>query len=394
MNAEDGSERWKYQIGPAYLGHYGSQSGPLSTPDLTDDKVFALSAQGSLFALDANTGQKLWDVDLVADHQAIIPFWVFTPSLIMHDNRLIVQTGGANGNAVSAFNPASGDLIWSAISDSVNYQSPCLFKFDGRDHLVFLGNTYLSGLSPETGEVLWQFARGGQTSAGNTSGHPIEVGEGRYFVKNGGMLVRIGVDNETYAVEEVWRTRHIRRTYLYSVVNEGYLFGYNGQILTCVDANNGERVWRSREPGDGLPLVLHGHLVIMTKAGKLAIAQASGEGYNESARLDLFDDIVWAPASFANGKLYARSMSEIACVEIVPRAEVAESADPMAGIVPDSHFAKFVEKVNGAADKKALIDAFISEQESFPVLEGDDLVHFVYRGEADEVLGELEESDR
>ena len=45
---------------------------------MTDDKVFALSAQGSLFALDANTGQKLWDVDLVADHQAIIPFWGFT----------------------------------------------------------------------------------------------------------------------------------------------------------------------------------------------------------------------------------------------------------------------------------------------------------------------------
>ena len=45
---------------------------------MTDDKVFALSAQGSLFTLDANTGQKLWDVDLVADHQAIIPFWGFT----------------------------------------------------------------------------------------------------------------------------------------------------------------------------------------------------------------------------------------------------------------------------------------------------------------------------
>ncbi|MDP6037920.1 MAG: hypothetical protein QGG64_05170, partial [Candidatus Latescibacteria bacterium] len=228
-------------------------------------------------------------------------------------------------------------------------------------------------------------AHGGQTSAGNTSGHPVEVGEGRYFVKNGGMLVSVRADNETYAVEEVWRSRNIRSTYLYAVFNEGYLFGYNGRILTCVDAKNGERVWRSREPGDGLPLVIDGRLVIVTKDGKMAIARAFGDGYDESARLDLFDDIVWAPASFANGKLYARSMSEIACVEIVPRTEVTASTDPLAGIVPDSRFAQFVEQVNGAADKKALIDAFIADQKSFPIHEGDDLVHFVYRGEADEV---------
>ena len=385
LNAQDGSERWKYKIGPAYLGHYGSQSGPLSTPILTEDKVFALGPRGRLFALDVHTGKELWTVDLVADHQAIAPFWGFTSSPIMHDNRLIVQTGGANGNAVSAFNPGSGDLIWSAVGDSVNYQSPGMFKFGGQDHLVFLGNTYLSGLSPETGHVLWQFAHGGQTSAGNTSGHPVEVGEGRYFVKNGGMLVSVRADNEIYAVEEVWRSRHIRSTYLYSVVNDGHLFGYNGQILTCVDVNNGERVWRSREPGDGLPIVIDEHLVIITKDGKMAISQASGEGYNESGRLDLFDDIVWAPASFANGKLYARSMSEIACVEIVPRTEVDASADPLAGIVPGSRFARFVEQVNGAADKKALIDAFIADQKFFPIIEGDDLAHFVYRGEADEV---------
>ncbi|MDE2725155.1 MAG: PQQ-binding-like beta-propeller repeat protein, partial [Gemmatimonadota bacterium] len=70
LNTEDGSERWKYKIGAAYLGHYGSQSGPLSTPIVTENKVIALGPRGNLFALDANTGKELWKIDLVAAHRA------------------------------------------------------------------------------------------------------------------------------------------------------------------------------------------------------------------------------------------------------------------------------------------------------------------------------------
>ena len=124
LNTEDGSQRWKYKIGAAYLGHYGSQSGPLSTPIVTEDKVIALGPRGKLFALDANTGKELWKID--AAHRATVPFWGFTSSPILHDNHLIVQTGGTH--AVSAYDPASGDLIWSAFSDSVNYQSPGLYS--------------------------------------------------------------------------------------------------------------------------------------------------------------------------------------------------------------------------------------------------------------------------
>jgi len=39
LDADHGSERWRHRIGPAYLGHYGSQSGPVSTPLLTGSQV-------------------------------------------------------------------------------------------------------------------------------------------------------------------------------------------------------------------------------------------------------------------------------------------------------------------------------------------------------------------
>ena len=381
LNAEDGSERWKYKIGAAYLGHYGSQSGPLSTPVLTEDKVIALGPRGNLFALDAKTGEKLWAVDLVADYGAKAPFWGFTSSPILCDNRLIVQTGGRH--AMSAFDPESGDLIWSALADAVDYQSPGLFAVGNRKHLVFLGNTSLAGLSPETGDVLWQFAHRGHTGAVNTSGHPVAVGEGRYFVKNGGMLVGVRAEGDTFAVAEIWRTRHIRRTYIDAVFNEGLLFGYNRRILTCISADTGERLWQSRAPGDGLPIVVDDHLVIATKDGKLAVARASGDGYRETARLALFDDIAWSHASFANGRFYARSMSEIACVEVIPG--IAAATGKREGTIANSRFARVVAEVDRATDKKARIDSFMAQQKTFPILEGDHLAHFVYRGDANDV---------
>lgn len=381
FNARDGSERWKHDIGTAYLGHYGSQSGPLSTPVLTEDKVIALGPRGNLFALDAKTGEKLWAVDLVADYGAKAPFWGFTSSPILYDNRLIVQTGGTH--AISAFDLESGDLIWSALADAVNYQSPGLFAVGNRNHLVFLGNTYLAGLWPETGDVLWQFAHRGHTGAVNASGHPVAVGEGRYFVKNGGMLVGVRADGDMFAVGEIWRTRHIRGTYIDAVFNKGLLFGYNRRILTCISADTGERLWQSREPGDGLPIVVDDHLVIITKDGKLAVARASAEGYRETARLALFDDIAWSHASFAHGGFYARSMSEIARVEVIPG--IATAMGKPDGMMANSRFARFVTEVNRATDKKARIDSFMARQKTFPILEGDQLAHFVYRGDADEV---------
>ena len=388
LDADDGSERWRHRIGPAYLGRYGSQSGPLSAPLLTERKVISLSPQGSLFALDATSGRQIWAVDLVEDHAGIVPFWGYTTSPLMKDNLLIVQTGGSKENAISAFDPESGGLVWSACSDSVFYQSPSVFKLGDRDHLIFHGNRNLFGLDPGTGDLLWGFPHGGQTNASGTSGHPVEVAEGRYFVKNrgnGGLLISVTADDGGYSVEEIWQTRHIRGTYIYAVYHDGHLFGYSGRILTCIDASTGERAWRSSEPGDGLPIVVDGHLVIVTKDGKLAIAGASGEGYSETTRLKLFDDIVWAPVSFGNGRLYARSMSEIACVEIVPGDQVPDTAATLAGVVPDSRFADFVQTVGRASDKESLVERFVAEQNTFPIVEGDSLVHFIYRGEAGEV---------
>jgi hypothetical protein len=301
---------------------------------------------------------------------------------------IILQSGGSQGMAISAYAQDSGERIWSAATDSVDYQSHGIFRIGKDEHLVFHGNQHLVGLNLKTGEERWSFSHGGTNSASATSGHPVEVSEGRLFVKNrgnGGVLVHISMQDRQYVAEAEWQTKNIGGTYIYPIYHDGLLFGYKGAILTALDATTGERLWRSREPGDGLPLIIDDHLVIITKEGKLSIAPASRDGYDETAVLQLFNDIVWSPASFANGKLYVRSMSEIACVEIVPKSGGDDLISTPDGVIPDTRFASFLEELSAAADKQTLLDSFLAENPRFPVIEGYSIAHFVYTGDAEEV---------
>ena len=388
LNAEDGSVRWQHTIGPAYLGHWGSQSGPLSTPLITDPSVIAVSPRGQLFALDLQSGSQIWSRDLVATQDGRTPFWGFTSSPRLVGGRVIMQNGGLKGEAISAYEPATGKPIWSAVSDSVDYQTHGLFKIGLEQHLIFHGIDKLVGLNPSTGEQLWSFDHGGATSASSTSSHPVEISEGRYFVKNsgrGGVLVQVSDRDGRYVAEEVWQTRNIRGTYMYPIHHDGLLFGYSGRILNALDPATGDRIWRSREPGDGLPLIIDDHLVTITKDGRLSVAPVSKDGYSETAGLQVFEDIVWSPASFANGKFYLRSMGEIACVEIATDAAVTADQDPAPGQIPDSEFAQWVRSLAGSSEPSEMIEGLLADHPTFPVIEGDSLAHFVYIGEASDV---------
>ena len=90
---------------------------------------------------------------------------------------------------------------------------------------------------------------------------------------------------------------------------------------------------------------MDGHLVLTTKKGTVNIARATPTGYSEIAGLELFDQLCWTPPSFANGKIYARSLGEVACVEAIPAEQMVRTEVEQQGVMPGSHFARFIEKV-------------------------------------------------
>ncbi|HSR50334.1 MAG TPA: PQQ-binding-like beta-propeller repeat protein [Acidobacteriota bacterium] len=377
-----GEERWRTGIAPRYPGHWGSKDGPISTPMIAEGRVFIVDTGGRLVALDLSDGSELWSTNLPTDHEAPVPFYGYATSPVPFGDAVIVQTGGKDA-AIASFEAASGEVRWVCCEGAVNYQSPFLTTFRGEPLLIGVGDKRLFGVDPRNGRQLWAVEHGGDASdIGSQSSNIVPISDDRFFLKNrasGSKLFEL-IGAEEGGAREVWTSRSIRSTYVVSVHHGGYIYGPTGRIMTAISAETGKTAWKSRTPSDGFPIVVDGYLVVATKDGSLSLGPASPKGYEEMASLDLFDDLVWSPASFHDGSLYVRSMSELARVDVVEASATTVLDGGRPGVLPQSDFGRWVVATESSADPVLAIDQFLQSQPRLPVIEDNDKVHFIYRG--------------
>ncbi len=391
LDQATGHEHWQVDMGPTYHGHDGSHTGPISTPLIHDGKVFALGPFGRLLAVALDDGEVAWSVELAETLGAKKPHYGFSTAPLMVDGVLVVQVGGAEGSAFAGIDPATGEARWTTGDDGVANQSPVPVPVGESTAVMAVGDKKLVALHPETGEVFLEFEHEGIGARGVQSLMPVLAGDGRVFLAhrdNSSRMVRIGHGEDgAPTVESMWESSSIRNSYNVAVYHEGYVYAFSSRFLTCVDAETGEAAWKSRAPGDGFLMLVDGHLVIQTKDGSLHVARATPDGYQELASTELFrDELAWSPPGFADGSIYTRSLGEVARVDLVwgeapTRMASSGGAVDLAG----TRFGAFLSEVEAAADKHAVIEAFLAEQESFPIVEDGGLVHFVYYGEADDL---------
>ncbi|MCP4662369.1 MAG: PQQ-binding-like beta-propeller repeat protein, partial [bacterium] len=378
LDAGTGKELWRYRIAKAMKGHEGSDDGPLGSPTLADGMVYGLGPWGHLFAVRLADGGEVWSHQIVDELGARSPVYGFGSSPAVAGDVLVVATGGDGGRSISGFDRGTGELMWSTGDDMVGYQTPTVLTVGGRRQVVAATNRRLLGLIPETGRVLWQHEHG---IRGEGIAYPVLVEENRILLNHmpEAALFQVTRRDGKDAVEEVWRSDALRDLN-FPLPWKGHLYGYRGRFLTCVDASTGKTVWKSRPPGAGNLVLIDGHLVIQARSGDLVIAAATPEGYREEARLKTLDSGYFNPLGFAAGRIFARNRTQITSARIVEGPAVASSpAAAPTGL--EGMIAKLVRKVEAAADKKAVIDEFMSAHQQFPIIEGEDLVHFVYRGE-------------
>ena len=384
FDANSGRELWRFRLGDRYPGRWGSKDGPISTPLIDRGRVFVLDPAGHFYCLDFKTGRKIWAANLPKAHGATEPFYGFASSPLLVEDTVVLQIGGAKGSTVAAFEVSSGKVMWkSGPEDAVNYQSASLMTVAGKPVLIALGDKIMSGHDPRTGQAYWTIEYGDGAEIGSKTAQVVKTPGNRFFVKGStsdSTLFELSPTDLSAPPKVIWKTKHIKNTYVIPIYHDGLIFGYNGRILACVDALTGELVWRSRTPGDGFPILVDGHLVIATKEGHLSIAPASRNGYEEIASIPVVDDLVWSPATFVNKSLYVRSIESWARVDIRPAQRVANLEQEATGVIPDSEFGRFVARVSAAEQKQPLIDAFLAAHATLPVIEGKGMAHFVYQG--------------
>jgi len=389
LDAATGKERWRYQIDSTYPGRDGANDGPVSTPVISGNQIFALGPKGHLLALDLKTGKKLWSTYLIDDHRGLLPNWGFTTSPLVYENLLVVETGGTTNNAISAFDMQTGKLQWAAGADTVEYQSPLVTEINGSPQLIWAGKNFLYGSHPESGAPIWKYQHGGEGFYGRII-NPVVVGPDKLFItyKPGeSVLLQMSNSNSQFEIKPLWTSKFLKRNYNIPVYYNGYLFGYDGNFLTCVDATSGALAWKSRPPGNGFTILADGHVVVITKRGSLHLIEATPKAYHDVASLQISDKLIWTPASFADGSIYVRdSFNAIARIDVTQQRVTAGADDSKRKLfIADSDFGKFVQKVEAASNKKELIDRFMAEHKQFPIVEKNNSVHIVYRGKTNDL---------
>lgn len=380
LSSKDGKERWRLSLGEAFPPRDGSSGGPISTPAIDHGVVFALGPRGNLVAAELATGKRVWHRDIAELRAA--PHWGFTTSPLVVGDSVVVFTGGTPNHAVTAFSRTSGEIVWQSVSDEISYQSPILFKSNESNLIVGGGDKILFAIDPKDGHEVWKYEHGGQGFYGQII-NPVRIGNDSLLLTNKPEeTVLLKIDTK---IEPIWTTRELKLNYATPVTDHNLIFGYSGRFFSAIDSRTGELRWRSRPPGDGFPIIVDGHVVVMTKRGALVVAEASADAYHENASIEVFDRLVWTPPSFAEGSIFVRdSYEEIAAIDIVQNPNSTQAAT--AAVAENSSFANWVAETEHAPDAAERVKNFLLEHPTSPIIEGERFAHVVYVGPEKEVV--------
>ena len=383
IDPKSGDELWRYEIGPRFPAVGGSEGGPVSVPVVDGGLVFGLGALGHLFAVRSSDGSEIWSMRIDEALGARAPRFGFTTTPLVADDLLFVQAGGDEGRSLAGLDKKTGKLRWTLGDDGVSYQSPISAELAGRRQIVAVTDSRVLGLTPGSGEILWEREHGLSPDGGG-SASAVLLGDDRFFLggDNDSAAYRLEQTEEGFTVDEIWRTTDLKGSFAVPVLHEDHLYGFNGNFLTCISTKDGKRVWRSRPPGGNGLILVDGHLVIFGPDGEIIVATASPDGYDEKARVPVSDRGSYTYPSFADGTIFARNTRNIAAVTVARGASRAAEPEVEA---PGHAFGAFVSRVEQSALPRLLVDSFMNSQERFPIVEDGRWVHFIYRGEAEDV---------
>ena len=317
-DVDSGRELWTNGW-PALFSETLGGDGPRATPTWDDGRVYALGATGELRCLRAESGERLWSRNILEDNQAGNLQWGMAGSPLIVDDKVIVLPGGGAGKSVAAYNKVTGQPVWTSQNDKQGYVSPKLVTIAGERQIVVVSASRVMGLKIDDGHMLWEFPW--YTSPETNATEPVFLDDHRFFISSGynhgAVLVDVSRNDDTFAAKQLWVTKRMKTRFNAAVYYQGYLYGLDEGILSCLDAANGELKWKGGRYGYGQVLLASGHLIVLTEDGDLALVKASPEKLEEISRFPVLDGKTWNYPAIDGGRLLVRNTTQMAALKIM-----------------------------------------------------------------------------
>ena len=318
LDARNGEVIWRTRT-TGYGPSRRRGGSPRATPTVDGKMVYVFSAHGELHALDSQFGTQRWSRDIVLEFDSVRASSRFGASPLVERNLVLIEAGSKSGHSLMAFDKTSGEVAWTAGSDERGYSSPIIATIGQTRQAVFFTAYGLIAVAPQKGRVLWQYPW--MSSQYPNAATPVFISPNRFFISSGsgmgGTVVEISATDKGYEVAEVWRNNNMQNYSATSIYYQGHLYGFDGSVLKCLDAETGAEKWQARGYGKGTLIVADGHLVLLGERCNLGIAKATPAGFVEKANIPVFRRSRCATVpSLADRRIYLRDDKEIVCMNI------------------------------------------------------------------------------
>jgi outer membrane protein assembly factor BamB len=317
---ETGREVWTHGWNAHFSESMGGD-GPRATPVYAEGRIFALGAEGELHCLEAQRGELVWSKNILTENGARVPTYGVSASPLVLNHQLIVLSGARRGKSVLSYDKSDGHLLWASLDDLTGYASPMRASVNGEEQVIICGDTNTLGLQVADGALRWTFPWR-ITNHELPIAQPVTLGANRFLLSagyfTGCATFEVNKNGGAFTTRELWRSKSLKNKFTSSVFWQGYLYGLDEDILTCLDAVTGERRWKDGRYGYGQLLLASGHLVILCGNGDLALVQATPERHMELTRFPAIHGKTWNHPAISGGRLLVRNGAEMACFDLRP----------------------------------------------------------------------------
>ena len=311
-----GAPVWRHRDAVRFWESNGG-AGPRGTPTLSHGRVYTFGATGIVNALDARNGAVIWSRNAATDTGKSIPEWGFSSSPLVTDDVVVIAVYGQ----LVAYDLATGKPRWFGPTGGGGYSSPHFANIDGVPQILLLRGARTTSVAPANGTMLWEHSW--QPAASIVQ--PALIADSDVLVTAGDVMGGIGIrrltiahESSGWSVKERWTSRGLKPYFNDLVVHKGHAFGFDGNILACIDLENGDRTWKGGRYGNGQLVLLPDQdvLLVTSEDGELALVSATPDQFKELARFPALNSKTWNHPVLVGDVLLVRNGEEMAAFRL------------------------------------------------------------------------------
>jgi len=286
---------------PKVESYTGYAAGSMTTDG---NYVFCIFANGNIGAFDMD-GVQVWARNLgpIDNHYG------YASSLVVYEDKVIVQYDQRNMQKVFALNTKTGEIDWQKDRDvKISWASPVLVNTHRGPEVILAADPLVISYNPETGEEWWRL----KCLSGEV-GPSIAYANGIVFAMNEyASLVAIDIAGDP---KLLWETYDFLSDVPSPVATEEFLFiPVSWAMVACYEPKSGEILWEHEFDNSiyASPIITEDKVYLLDKKGVMHIFKVAGE-YISVSEPELGENSVCTPA-FANGRIYIRGQEHLYCI--------------------------------------------------------------------------------